>query len=94
VDLARKQIEAATVGSLAAILVEPIQGTAGNVVPQPDWLPAIAEMARELDALLIVDEMITGFGRTGAMFAFEHTDTRPDIITIGKGFGGYPVTGW
>ena len=94
VDLARKQIEAATVGSLAAILVEPIQGTAGNVVPPPDWLPAIEEMARELDALLIVDEMITGFGRTGTMFAFEHTDTRPDIITIGKGFGGgYPVTG-
>jgi len=94
VDLARKQIEAATVGSLAAILVEPIQGTAGNVVPPPDWLPAIAEMAREQGALLIVDEMITGFGRTGTMFAFEHTDTRPDIITIGKGFGGgYPVTG-
>ena len=94
VDVARQQIEAATLGSLAAILVEPIQGTAGNVVPPPDWLPAIEEMARELDALLIVDEMITGFGRTGAMFAFEHTDTLPDILTIGKGFGGgYPVTG-
>jgi 4-aminobutyrate aminotransferase-like enzyme len=94
VDVARQQIEASTVGSLAAILVEPIQGTAGNVVPPPDWLPAIAEMARELGALLIVDEMITGFGRTGAMFGFEHTDTLPDILTIGKGFGGgYPVTG-
>jgi 4-aminobutyrate aminotransferase/(S)-3-amino-2-methylpropionate transaminase len=93
VDVARQQIEAATVGSLAAILVEPIQGTAGNVVPPPDWLPAIEEMARELDAVLIVDEMITGFGRTGTMFGFEHTDTHPDIITVGKGFGGgYPVT--
>jgi len=92
--VARQQIEAATLGSLAAILVEPIQGTAGNVIPPPDWLPAIEEMARELDTLLIVDEMITGFGRTGTMFAFEHTDTLPDILTIGKGFGGgYPVTG-
>jgi len=94
VDVARQQIEAATVGSLAAVLVEPIQGTAGNVVPPPDWLPAIGEMARELGALLIVDEMITGFGRTGTMFGFEHTDILPDILTIGKGFGGgYPVTG-
>jgi 4-aminobutyrate aminotransferase/(S)-3-amino-2-methylpropionate transaminase len=94
VDVARQQIEAATVGSLAAILVEPIQGTAGNVVPPADWLPAIAEMARDLGALLIVDEMITGFGRTGSMFAFEHTNTVPDILTIGKGFGGgYPITG-
>jgi 4-aminobutyrate aminotransferase-like enzyme len=82
------------VGSLAAILVEPIQGTSGNIVPPPDWLPAIEEMARELDALLIVDEMITGFGRTGTMFAFEQTETLPDIFTVGKGFGGgYPVTG-
>jgi 4-aminobutyrate aminotransferase-like enzyme len=94
VDVARQQIEAATVGSLAAILVEPIQGTSGNVVPPSDWLPAIEEMARELDALLIVDEMITGFGRTGTMFAFERTDTLPDILAVGKGFGGgYPVTG-
>ena len=93
VDVARKQIEASCLGSLAAILVEPIQGTAGNVVPPPDWLPAIAQMARELDALLIVDEMITGFGRTGSMFAFEQTDTVPDLMTLGKGFGaGFPVT--
>ncbi len=94
VDMARQQIEAASLGSVAAILVEPIQGTSGNVVPPPDWLPAIKGVARDLDALLIVDEMITGFGRTGRMFGFEHTDTVPDIFTVGKGFGGgYPVTG-
>jgi 4-aminobutyrate aminotransferase-like enzyme len=78
---------------VAAVIVEPIQGTAGNVVPPPEWLPAIAELAHDLGALLIVDEMITGFGRTGTMFAFEHVDVTPDIMTLGKGFGGgFPVT--
>jgi len=94
VDLARQQIEAATLGSLAAIIVEPMQGTAGNVIPPDDWLPAVREIADDLDALLVVDEMITGFGRTGLMFGFEHSGTVPDILTIGKGFGGgFPVTG-
>ncbi len=94
VDLAREQLRAASLGAVAAVIVEPIQGTAGNVVPPPDWLPAIQDLAKELGALLIVDEMITGFGRTGTMFGFEHTDTLPDIMTIGKGFGaGFPVTG-
>jgi 4-aminobutyrate aminotransferase-like enzyme len=94
VDLARNQLRAASLGAVAAVIVEPIQGTAGNVVPPPEWLPAIQDLAKELDALLIVDEMITGFGRTGEMFGFEHTETAPDVITIGKGFGaGFPVTG-
>lgn len=94
VDFAREQLRAASLGAVAAVIVEPIQGTAGNVVPPPDWLPAVADLAKELDALLIIDEMITGFGRTGTMFGFEHTDTTPDIMTIGKGFGaGFPVTG-
>lgn len=94
VDLAREQLRAASLGAVAAVIVEPIQGTAGNVVPPPDWLPAIQELTKELGALLIVDEMITGFGRTGTMFGAEHTETLPDIMTIGKGFGaGFPVTG-
>lgn len=93
IDLARKQIEATSLGSVAAVIVEPIQGTAGNVVPPPEWLPAVQQLARDLDALFIVDEMITGFGRTGKMFGFEHSDVQPDIITLGKGFGGgFPVT--
>jgi 4-aminobutyrate aminotransferase/(S)-3-amino-2-methylpropionate transaminase len=94
VDLARDQLRAASLGAVAAVIVEPIQGTAGNVVPPPDWLPAIQSLSKELEALLIVDEMITGFGRTGEMFGFEHTEVQPDVITIGKGFGaGFPVTG-
>jgi 4-aminobutyrate aminotransferase/(S)-3-amino-2-methylpropionate transaminase len=93
-DFARQSIKTTTGGQIAAILVEPMQGTAGNVVPPKEFLPGVAAIAKENDALLIADEMITGFGRTGRMFGVEHTDTEPDIMTIGKGFGsGYPVTG-
>src|SRR5439155_13025371 len=81
-------------GALAAILVEPVQGTAGNIVPPPEFLPIVREIAHEHDALLISDEMITGFGRTGRWFGCEHTGTTPDIMTIGKGLGsGFPVSG-
>ncbi|HEX2681516.1 MAG TPA: aminotransferase class III-fold pyridoxal phosphate-dependent enzyme, partial [Candidatus Dormibacteraeota bacterium] len=70
------------------------QGTAGNVVPPPGYLRVLRELADELGALLICDEMITGFGRTGKMFAIEHEGVLPDILTIGKGFGGgFPMSG-
>jgi 4-aminobutyrate aminotransferase/(S)-3-amino-2-methylpropionate transaminase len=94
VEFLRKSLKINTAGAVAAVLVEPMQGTAGNVIPPPEFLPAVAEVARENEALLIVDEMITGFGRTGTMFGCDHTETGPDVITIGKGFGcGFPVTG-
>jgi 4-aminobutyrate aminotransferase / (S)-3-amino-2-methylpropionate transaminase / 5-aminovalerate transaminase len=93
-SFARKVIRNNTTGALAAILVEPIQGTAGNVVPPPEFLPAIRDIARESGALLIADEMITGFGRTGRWFGCEHTNVVPDVITMGKGLGsGFPVSG-
>lgn len=93
-DFARQSIRTSTAGAVAAVVVEPMQGTAGNVVPPPEFLPGVAEIARELDAVLICDEMITGFGRTGKMFGCEHTATVPDVMTIGKGFGnGFPVSG-
>jgi 4-aminobutyrate aminotransferase-like enzyme len=93
-EFARKVIKQSTTGALAAILVEPLQGTAGNVVPPPEFLPAIADIAAENDALLIADEMITGFGRTGRWFGCEHTGVTPDIVTMGKGLGsGFPVSG-
>ncbi len=93
-DFMRQQLRTTTAGAIAAILIEPMQGTAGNVVPPPEFLPGVQEIARENDALLIADEMITGFGRTGEMFACGHTATEPDVMTIGKGFGnGFPVTG-
>ena len=93
-DFIRQQLETTTAGAIAAVIVEPMQGTAGNVIPPPEFLPGVQEIARENDALLIADEMITGFGRTGEMFGCDHTDTEPDVMTIGKGFGnGFPVTG-
>ncbi len=94
VEFARKQIKNSSGGAIAAVLVEPFQGTAGNVIPPDDFLPAVKEIARENDAVLIADEMITGFGRTGTMWGVEHTGVRPDIMTVGKGMGsGFPVSG-
>jgi len=93
-QFARKVVKNSTTGALAAILIEPVQGTAGNVVPPPEFMPAIQEIARENDALLISDEMITGFGRTGRWFGCEHSGVRPDVMTIGKSLGaGFPVSG-
>ena len=93
-EFVRKVIENNTAGSLAAIIVETMQGTAGNVVPPPEFLPGLLQIAHENDALLIADEMITGFGRTGMMFGSNHTGIRPDIMTIGKGMGnGFPISG-
>ncbi len=94
VEFLRDKLELETSGSLAAILIEPMQGTAGNIVPPPDFLPAVAEVARERGALLIADEMITGFGRTGEFFGVNHTRVKPDIMTVGKSLGaGFPVSG-
>lgn len=93
-DFARKAIKAQSSGPVAAVIVEPMQGTAGNLIPPPEFLPVVAEATREVGALLIVDEMITGFGRTGKVWGVDHTGTRPDIVTLGKGFGsGFPVSG-
>ncbi len=94
VDFLRKKIKYETTNNIAALVVEPIQGTAGNVVPPSGYLAQLRDLAKEIGALLIVDEMITGFGRTGRMFGCQHEEVVPDIITIGKGFGGgFPMTG-
>ena len=94
VEVAKKQLKNASTGAIAAVIVEPMQGTAGNIIPPDDFLPAVREMADELGALLICDEMITGFGRTGRYWGTDHAGVRPDIVTIGKAFGGgFPLTG-
>ena len=93
VDAARAQIKQNSSGEIAAFVIEAMQGTAGNVIPPREFLPAIKSLAREFDALLIVDEMITGFGRTGRYWGSEHSGVEPDIITLGKQLGGgFPIS--
>lgn len=93
-DLARKQIKESSAGEVAAIIIEPMQGSAGNIIPPKEFLPAIRSIADDLGALFIADEMITGFGRTGKYWGIEHSGVRPDIVTMGKQFGGgVPVSG-
>jgi 4-aminobutyrate aminotransferase-like enzyme len=87
-EFVRDVIRYQTAGEIAAIIVEPMQGTAGNVIPPEGFLRAVAAIAREHGALLISDEMITGFGRTGAMWGSDHDGVVPDIMTVGKGVGG------
>jgi 4-aminobutyrate aminotransferase-like enzyme len=93
-DVGRKQVKTASAGAVAAVIVEPMQGTAGNVIPPKEFLPAVRALAEELDALLIADEMITGLGRTGKRWGVDHTGVQPDVVTIGKAFGGgFPLSG-
>ncbi len=76
----------------AAIMLEPVQGEGGVIVPPPGYLRDVQELARQNDVLFILDEVQTGFGRTGAMFASELFNLQPDITTVAKGMGGgYPI---
>lgn len=93
-EFMRKSLKTQAQGPVAAVIAEPMQGTAGNVIPPPEFLPAVADVAHEAGALFIADEMITGFGRTGKPWGVDHTGAKPDIVTLGKAFGsGFPVAG-
>ena len=72
----------------AAVLVEPIQGEAGIIVPPPGWLRALRRLCDLRGVLLILDEVQSGLGRTGAWFAYEHEGIRPDGVILGKALGG------
>jgi len=72
----------------AAFLVEPIQGEAGVLIPPAGYLKAVEAICRENNVLFCVDEIQTGLGRTGRLFAFEHDGVRPDVATIGKALSG------
>jgi 4-aminobutyrate aminotransferase-like enzyme len=92
-DYVRDVIRHQTGGEIAAIIVEPVQGTAGNIVPPEGFLRAIQQIAKEAGALLLCDEMITGIGRTGSMWGSDHDQVVPDIMTVGKGVGGgFPLS--
>ena len=76
----------------AAVILETIQGGAGFIMPTKNYLKKIKEKCKEVDALLILDEIQPGIGRTGRLFAFEHYDIIPDILVYGKGLGGgFPI---
>jgi adenosylmethionine-8-amino-7-oxononanoate aminotransferase len=76
--------------SVAALILEPVMQSAGVVIPPPDFLPAVREICTRHKVLLIYDEIITGCGRTGTLFAFQHTGAEPDLLCLGKGLtGGY-----
>ena len=79
----------------AAIIVEPIQGEGGYIVPPDDYLKELRRICDENSVLMIVDEIQTGFGRTGKMFACEYDDVTPDVMTIAKAVGGIglPLSG-
>jgi len=90
----RNVIKHETQNEVAAIIIEPMQGTAGNVVPPDDFIHAVWEIAKETGALVIADEILTGFGRSGTLWACDQFDVVPDIMTIGKGMGGgFPLSG-
>ena len=92
-DVARKYLKVATAGAVAGMIIEPMQGTAGNIMPPKEFLPAMASIAKEIGALFIADEMITGLGRTGTWWGIHHTGVTPDIVTIGKAVGGgFPLS--
>ncbi len=72
----------------AAVIVETVQGEAGVILPDPAWLKALRARCTETGALLILDEIQAGYGRTGSLFAFTQFDIMPDILLLAKGFGG------
>jgi 4-aminobutyrate aminotransferase/(S)-3-amino-2-methylpropionate transaminase len=74
--------------TIAAVVVEPVQGEGGFIVPPPEFLPALAEFCRSHGILLVADEVQTGFGRTGTWFGIEHSGVVPDIVTTAKALGG------
>jgi 4-aminobutyrate aminotransferase-like enzyme len=93
VDYLRTVIREESAGRVAAIVLEPIQGWGGSVVPPDGWIQKIRALCDEYNILLFADEVLTCMGRTGKMFAMEHWNTVPDVMTLGKGFGnGFPVT--
>jgi len=88
VDQIERLIELEGLESVAAVIVEPISNTGGITTPPPEYLPRLREICDRHNVLLIFDEVITGFGRTGRMFAAQTFGVLPDVLCMGKGLGG------
>ena len=90
IDVIEKQVGAE---NLAALVIEPIQGEGGFIVPAPGFLPTLLEWCHANGVVFVADEVQTGFARTGALFAVEHEDVVPDLIVTAKGIaGGLPLS--
>jgi ornithine--oxo-acid transaminase len=89
-----KALEQAITPNTAAILIEPIQGEAGVIVPPAGYLQKVHTLCTQSNTLLLMDEIQTGLGRTGKLFAYQYEEMRPDVVIIGKALSGgmYPVS--
>lgn len=87
-------VEKAITSNTAAVMLEPIQGEAGVIIPPAGYLKKVAEICRKNNVLLVADEIQTGLARTGKLFAADHEDVRPDVVIVGKALSGgfYPVS--
>ncbi len=94
IDFFEDYIDKATVHDVAGFCLEPIQGWGGTIMPPDDFFPKLRKLCDEHNILLMADEVLTSWGRTGKWLCMEHWGVVPDVVTIGKGFGnGFPVTG-
>lgn len=81
-------------GDVCAVIIEGIQGIGGIQIPKPDFLVALSQLCKQNDVVLILDEIQSGYGRSGKFFAYQYADIQPDLITIAKGMGnGFPIGG-
>ncbi|MDR0428330.1 MAG: aminotransferase class III-fold pyridoxal phosphate-dependent enzyme [Dysgonamonadaceae bacterium] len=81
-------------GEYSSVIVEGILGIGGIVIPQPEFLQELSKICNETDTVLILDEIQSGYGRSGKFFAHQYADIKPDIISIAKGMGnGFPISG-
>jgi 4-aminobutyrate aminotransferase-like enzyme len=86
-------LDKGTIGAVAGFVLEPIQGWGGSVMPPDDFFPKLRKFCDDRKILLMADEVLTSWGRTGKWLALEHWGVVPDVVTLGKGFGnGFPVT--
>ena len=91
INLVEQQLKAE---DIAAVIVEGIQGIGGIHVPDPHFLEQLEKLCKKYKALLVLDEIQSGYGRSGKFFAFQYTNVKPDIITVAKGMGnGFPIGG-
>jgi acetylornithine aminotransferase len=91
-DVESVRLVAANIPNVVAVLVEPIQGEGGINIPADDYLNQLRDICDENDWLLMLDEIQTGMGRSGRMFAHQHNDIAPDVMTLAKGLGnGVPI---